>query len=476
MFWIASHSLVRPPDDRRIYLYIPPQHFTEENLKRVFTDFAAKYIDPHSLWIYAYSDKEALKKGRAYKEAGVCVQFLDTPEGRRAERNWYLTSEPARNGHLWADYYRLDERESFTYNPDPEKGTAITVDLSEPVPKYGGEPTANLVTAIDYDDVERVRSSIKAGANLNHNSKYYATPLMMAVLRGQYEIVKELLKAGAKVNYRLNSGITEGETALMSAADIGDAEMIRLLLDAGADINAHNDDSKYSNADTPLIMAAIRGYSKAVQTLIVKGAKVDDRNRFGETALMVAAIARFPKVIQVLLDSGADVNTRDKDGSTALMLAGDDRETVETLIRSGADFKTKNNHGITAMLVALGSFQSEKAQALVDSGAGKESLEAWKERLASIPRDGDRQNDYLREDGYRILSELYVKLGEKEEAIKTCLQAIKEFGDKAHLRARLGFTYIKVGNKEAAWEQYRILQKMADSGGWDKALLEELKK
>jgi len=64
---------------------------------------------------------------------------------------------------------------------------------------------------------------------------------------------------------------------------------------------------------------------------------------------------------------------------------------------------------------------------------------------------------YKKEEGYRILTEIYIKLGLKKSAVETSKKALDALGDKAHLRARLGFTYIDVGDRESALAQYKIL-------------------
>src|SRR5262249_32216266 len=233
--------------------------------------------------------------------------------------------------------------------------------------------------------------------------------------------------------------------------------------------------------DTALMLAALHGHKDVVQALIVRGAKVDDRNRFGETALMQAALAGFPEIVQLLLESGSDINARDVDSSTALILAYNDRETTETLLRGGADFKAKDKNGMTALMIAVGRYESEKEQALINVGAGKESIEACKAYMASNPPD---QQYFNREEGYRILSEIYVKLGMKKEAVEASKEALTKIGDEAHLRARLGFTYIAVGDRVSALAQYKILMDRASKAtdentrelysGWAESLFEEL--
>lgn len=450
--------------ERFLYFYIQPQDFTPAKLKRIFTGFASDFSNPHDLWMFAYSDKESLKSVLASKPAAASVDFVPSPEGRRAERqyNQRLYGLRLKQRGLRASYFRLDVRESLTYDIEQEKGIEITLDLKHPDPEYSGDATADLVIAIEYNDLAKVQAVIGASADVNRESKDGTPPLMLAVWRGESEIVRALLKAGAKVNYKLSTYYDDDETALMWAALQGDADIIQLLLGAGADINAHDKQGKFYDAETALIKAAKGGYFKAVQALVDRGAKVDDRNCLGETALIVAAGAGSAETVQLLLDSGANVNARDNHGMTALMLAFDDKETVETLLRNGCDYKARDQEGMTALMHSLRESASEKLNVLIENGAGNESIEAARAIMATAPDVDWLPRDFGKQQGYRILSEIYLKLGMKQEAIETSRQALEVFGDQADLREQLGLTYLAVGDKESAVSQYQTLKERAD--------------
>ncbi len=97
-------------------------------------------------------------------------------------------------------------------------------------------------------NVKSVRDAIYRGADVNINFGGGTTPLIMAVIRRDDDMIKLLLDAGADPNIQDNSG----ETPLMKAARRKDIHrnIFELLLDAYADPNIKNE-----NNETALIIA-----------------------------------------------------------------------------------------------------------------------------------------------------------------------------------------------------------------------------
>src|SRR5690606_27887376 len=94
----------------------------------------------------------------------------------------------------------------------------------------------------------------------------------------------------------------EGMTPLALAAMTGNADIVRQLLDAGADVNR-----PLANGETPLMMAARTGDTDTIQLLLDRGADINAReNLRGTTALMWAAANRNAPALRLLLANGAD--------------------------------------------------------------------------------------------------------------------------------------------------------------------------
>ena len=99
------------------------------------------------------------------------------------------------------------------------------------------------------------------------------TPLMLAALRGQLDLVKKLVARDADIN-------KTGWTPLHYAATGGHVPVIEFLLEHSAYIDAES-----PNGTTPLMMAAMYGSPEAVKHLIQAGADLQIKNGANMSAL-----------------------------------------------------------------------------------------------------------------------------------------------------------------------------------------------
>jgi len=67
----------------------------------------------------------------------------------------------------------------------------------------------------------------------NIYAEMYATPMVVAISKGEVEVVQKMIKYGVDVNERVN-----GMTLLMYAARYNQVEIMKALVDAGADASA----------------------------------------------------------------------------------------------------------------------------------------------------------------------------------------------------------------------------------------------
>ena len=100
--------------------------------------------------------------------------------------------------------------------------------------------------------------------------------------------------------------VTNGETGLIIALKRRDLPWVALMLQGGADTNMKDGDG-----NTPLIVAALNGFSEGAQLLLSRNARVDDTNNQGETALMKTVQTNDAATADLLLKAGADPDRPD---------------------------------------------------------------------------------------------------------------------------------------------------------------------
>src|SRR5437016_3695619 len=105
----------------------------------------------------------------------------------------------------------------------------------------------------------------------------------------------------------------------------------------------------------------------AVMALVGPAANGDPADRWGRTPLILAALKGDTAAVQALLAQGAAVNTKDQNGMTALIWAAP--EVVPLLLKSGADVHARDNAGRTALTYAALQVSASALRALLDRGA-----------------------------------------------------------------------------------------------------------
>lgn len=244
------------------------------------------------------------------------------------------------------------------------------------------ETLIDLVRAGKRDAVLAAITSPEVDVNIPAHDG--STALMWATYQVDTEMVRALLKSGAKADV-----INEyGSSALTEAVKLSNVELVRLLLEAGADPDSPNTDNQ-----TALMLAAQLGSLEIAQMLIAKGANVRAVETFrGQNALMWAAAANHPDIVELLLanGAGADVGLRAKSddwgrqmtsepraqfrntgGLTALLYAtrGGCYRCAVAIVEAGADINQPNPDGVTPLLNAIDNRAYDIAMYLLDQGA-----------------------------------------------------------------------------------------------------------
>ena len=164
----------------------------------------------------------------------------------------------------------------------------------------------NLIDAVTTGDLPRINQLISEGIEINEvdyeNDDF--TPLMLAINIERADMVKALVDADA---YLYDSTYVE-DTPLGLAARKGNLEIVRLLLQAGA----NPDDG----GESPTLCYAVsRQHIDIIKALIQWNADVNLTTPSRISPLMIAAGIGNLEIVKLLVKSGADVNSTDDIGS-----------------------------------------------------------------------------------------------------------------------------------------------------------------
>ena len=158
--------------------------------------------------------------------------------------------------------------------------------------------------------VEVARMLLEKGASLNVTNSAGLTPLHLACLARKVEMVKLLVAHEASLAVRDQYGNTPLIYAIIpieakwswwngyqeAGPEPGpNEEIVKLLIGAGADLKIVT-----HKGNTPLHMAAYKGYVNVVVLLLAAGADREARNAGGETPAMLAARYNQRTVVQIL--------------------------------------------------------------------------------------------------------------------------------------------------------------------------------
>jgi len=239
---------------------------------------------------------------------------------------------------------------------------------------------------------------VDGGADVNGVDQDGISPLLSALINGQYDAAAMLIEKGANPNIADRTG----RTPLYSAVDfhtmpasnrpspkeidneLSSLDVVKRLLAKGADVNAQlkqqqpyrtkldrGDDTMLTTGATPLVRAAKAGDVVVMKLLLEKGADAKLTTRNGINPLMAAAglgtkeedttgrrktQADAIEAIKLCLNAGLDVNAVDSRGQTAVHGAafqGFD-DVVQFLVEHGAKLDVKDRQGKTPLDAAMG--------------------------------------------------------------------------------------------------------------------------
>ncbi len=275
----------------------------------------------------------------------------------------------------------------------------------------------SLVNAVWKNDVELVEKKLKKGEDPDQHDEDFNCPLTIAAQKGNLEIIKLLIEAGADIDRK--DGYPErmfwekvyvygNRTAIGHAARNGHIEVVSYLIEAGANFNIMDVDGT-----SPLQWAIKKNHQPIVDLLLENGAKATTRGSNRDRQLVMEFIkGKDQKKMRRLLEDGANANMIVDDDETLLIKAITDNdldslllflefgakvdctttgmrathdpvensplkhacwsnfpEAIGPLVEAGEDPNQKDQHGKPLIFWECGRGRFEVVKALVEAGA-----------------------------------------------------------------------------------------------------------
>lgn len=161
----------------------------------------------------------------------------------------------------------------------------------------------------------------------------------VAIKRDDAVVVAGLLQRG----FDANTPNPQGDLGLFLAIRESSFRVANVLLEwPGTQV-----ESRTSNDESPLMLAALNGLTDWCQRLIARGADV---NKPGWTPLHYAATNGHVAVVSLLLEEHAYIDAESPNGTTPLMMAAHygTSASVKLLLDAGADAGLRNVQGLSA--------------------------------------------------------------------------------------------------------------------------------
>ncbi|MDD5336145.1 MAG: ankyrin repeat domain-containing protein [Rhodoferax sp.] len=164
--------------------------------------------------------------------------------------------------------------------------------------------------AIKRDDADTVKALLSRGFDPNTLDPAGDHGLLLGVRQSSLKVVAVLL-GWPKVNVEPRT--LQDESPLMLAALKGFTELCEKLIASGADVN--------KPGWTPLHYAATNGHLAVMNLLLENHAYIDAASPNGSTPLMMASHYGTPAAVKLLLEAGADPLLKNEQGLTAIDFA-----------------------------------------------------------------------------------------------------------------------------------------------------------
>jgi uncharacterized protein len=190
----------------------------------------------------------------------------------------------------------------------------------------------------------------------------------VAITRDDPKALTELLERG----FDANTIDPKGRQGLFLALQLGSLKAADVLI-AWPKTQV---EWRSAKDESPLMIAALKGYQEQVRKLIARDADV---NKTGWTPLHYAATAGNVEMIALLLDENAYIDAESPNKTTPLMMAAMYGSTpaVRALLEAGADPTLRNQLGLSAVDFAQRGKRPDAAELIAAAIRNRQPRGKW---------------------------------------------------------------------------------------------------
>ncbi|GFU32723.1 ankyrin-2 [Nephila pilipes] len=207
--------------------------------------------------------------------------------------------------------------------------------------------------AIEENNSKTVNGILDTGFDIDTDLKVQKTAISICASNGWYEMAHLLMKRGCSLSLKTD----KGETPLHLAALRSDYNLVKLLIENRADMTSVDHLKR-----TVLHYACEMGCLKVASLLVEHSSPtiVNLKDSENKTPLIYASLNGCTSMIACLLSKGANVNATDFEGNSPLIYSMSNQhcstEMVTMLLNAGANIHHSNAANETALLNACRVF------------------------------------------------------------------------------------------------------------------------
>lgn len=362
-FLLSAGASIQARDDGGLHPLHNACSFGHADVVRLLLEAGAN-PNTRDNWNYTPLHEAAIKG-----KIDVCIALLQhgaDPNIRNTEGKTALElADPATRPVLTGDY-RKDELLEAARSGAEDRLLSLLNPLNVNCHASDGRRSTPLHLAAGYNRNRVVQLLLQHGADVHAKDKGGLVPLHNACSYGHFEVTEMLIKHGANVN----ANDLWAFTPLHEAASKSRVEVCSLLLSEGADPTQLNCHSKSAIDVAPTRELQERLTYEFKGHCLLEAGRQSDATKIkkyltpdiinfkhpysADTALHAVVNSLYPKrkqILETLIRKGAHLNEKNKDFLTPLHLAADNShfDVMDVLLRHGAKVNALDGLGQTAL-------------------------------------------------------------------------------------------------------------------------------